>query len=97
MEFEDRESLQEALKMNGNVIIENMVIKVDVAEGKRNDRGGGFDRRGRGPGGPGFGRNHDGNRGGMDDYGNKFSKFLETKQNFNTQRFSNKLTKKFVF
>lgn len=36
--------------------MEDNQIKIDVADGKRNDRGGGFDRRrGGGTGGPGGG------------------------------------------
>lgn len=55
VEFEDLEDLKSAIKLNGLVSVEGSLIKVDVAEGKRNDRGGGFDRRGGGRGGPGGG------------------------------------------
>ncbi|KAJ8958472.1 hypothetical protein NQ318_002264 [Aromia moschata] len=55
VEFETLEDLEEALEMNGFVDVENQKIKIDVAEGKRNDRGGGFDRGGRGGRGRGGG------------------------------------------
>ncbi|XP_076618162.1 eukaryotic translation initiation factor 4H1 isoform X2 [Colletes latitarsis] len=68
VEFEDLANLEAALEMDGAVEIDNSLIKIDVAEGKRNDRGSGFDRRGRGGGG-GY-RGRDGARGGYnDDYG----------------------------
>lgn len=59
--------------MDGAVEVDKSVIKIDVAEGKRNDRGGGFDRRGRSGGGSGGGfRGRDGGRGGYgDDFGSK--------------------------
>lgn len=46
--------------LNGRVKVESNIVKIDVAEGKRNDRGGGFDRRrgggsSAGSGGGGFG------------------------------------------
>lgn len=70
--------------MNGNVNVEGSIIKIDVADGKKNDRGGGFDRRGgnggRGPqnsGGYGSGGYNDrrpqgggGGRQGPGGYGN---------------------------
>lgn len=64
--------------MDGAVEVDNSVIKIDVAEGKRNDRGGGFDRRGRGGGGSGGGfRGRDAGRGGYgDDFGRKFMNSL---------------------
>lgn len=71
VEFEDLGDLQAALEMDGAVEVDKSVIKIDVAEGKRNDRGGGFDRRGRGGSGGGF-RGRDGSRGGYgDDFGMK--------------------------
>jgi len=48
VEFEDLADLEAALEMDGAVEVDKCLIKIDVAEGKRNDRGGGFDRRGRG-------------------------------------------------
>ncbi|KAF7390209.1 hypothetical protein HZH68_012066 [Vespula germanica] len=48
VEFEDLADLEAALDLDGAVDVEGSIIKIDVAEGKRNDRGGGFDRRGRG-------------------------------------------------
>ncbi|XP_059486633.1 eukaryotic translation initiation factor 4H-like [Neocloeon triangulifer] len=55
VEFEERQSLEAALQMDGLVEIEEKLIRVDVADGKRSDRGGGF-RGGRGgPGGGGRG------------------------------------------
>ena len=68
--------LQSALEMDGTIQVERSLIKIDVADGKRNERGGGFDRRGRGGGGAGGGsgggfRGRDGGgRGGYsDDFG----------------------------
>lgn len=54
MEFEELDDLRSALELNNVVVVDGKPIKVDVAEGKRNDRGGGFDRRGA-RGGPGGG------------------------------------------
>lgn len=73
VEFEELADLEAALEMDGAVEVDKSVIKIDVAEGKRNDRGGGFDRRGRGGGGSGGGfRGRDGGRGGYgDNFGNK--------------------------
>lgn len=51
VEFETIEDLQNAIEMNGNVEIDGTHVKIDVAEGKRNDRGGGFDRNRGGRGG----------------------------------------------
>lgn len=76
VEFDELSDLEAALAMNGFVVVEGNTIKIDVADGKRNDRGGGFDRRGGGRGGSsapsgggGFGR-RDG-RGYGDDFGRK--------------------------
>ncbi|XP_033363583.1 eukaryotic translation initiation factor 4H-like isoform X3 [Bombus vosnesenskii] len=73
VEFEELADLEAALEMDGAVEVDKSVIKIDVAEGKRNDRGGGFDRRGRSGGGSGGGfRGRDGGRGGYgDDFGSK--------------------------
>ncbi|CAH1956580.1 unnamed protein product [Acanthoscelides obtectus] len=66
VEFETLEDLEKALEMNGEVIVDGNTIKVDVAEEKRSDRGGGFDRGGRG----GRGGNRSGGfRQGGDRYG----------------------------
>lgn len=57
MEFATLQDLEQAINLNGLVEVENHNIKIDVAEGKRSERGGGFDRgRGgrSGPGGGGF-------------------------------------------
>ncbi|XP_019871788.1 eukaryotic translation initiation factor 4H [Aethina tumida] len=51
VEFHTSEDLESAIQMNGMVEVNRQLIKIDVAEGKRNDRGGGFDRGGRGRGG----------------------------------------------
>lgn len=67
VEFETLPDLETAVSMNGNIYVENHRVKVDVAEGKRSDRGGGFDR-GRNRGGFRGGR-PGGDRGyGSDDY-----------------------------
>ncbi|XP_015437562.1 PREDICTED: eukaryotic translation initiation factor 4H-like isoform X2 [Dufourea novaeangliae] len=70
VEFEDLADLKCALQMDGAVEVENNIIKIDVAEGKRNDRGGGFDRRGRG--GSGSGGDFRGRDGGRSGYGDDF-------------------------
>lgn len=54
VEFETVNDLETAVNMDGNIYVENHRVKVDVADGKRSDRGGGFDR----------GRNRGGFRGG---------------------------------
>ena len=54
VEFEDRASLVEALEFDG-ALIDNSPMRVDVAEGKKGDRGGrGGGRGGRGRGGGGY-------------------------------------------
>ncbi|XP_046386375.1 eukaryotic translation initiation factor 4H [Ischnura elegans] len=66
VEFEDLESLKQALDLNGLIQInnDNRVIKVALAEAKRSERGG-FDRRNnRGGGGGGFGGGRSGGGGG---------------------------------
>lgn len=50
VEFDTLSDLESALRMNGNVNVEGNLIKIDIADGKKNDRGGGFDRRGGGRG-----------------------------------------------
>lgn len=52
VEFEDRAQLEKALELDGMLEVEHQLIRVDVADGKRNDRGGGFGGRG-GRGGEG--------------------------------------------
>ena len=66
VEFEDRSSLVEALEFDG-ALIDNSPMRVDVAEGKKGDRGGrGGGRGGRGRGGGRYDdRRHGG--GGYDD------------------------------
>lgn len=54
VEFETVVDLEAAVSMDGIIFVEGHRIKVDIADGKRNDRGGGFDR----------GRNRGGFRGG---------------------------------
>ncbi|XP_045503142.1 eukaryotic translation initiation factor 4H-like [Colias croceus] len=61
VEFEYLEDLIKAIEMNGALNVDGNYIKIDVAEEKRNDRGGGFDR-GRRDGRDGGGR--DGGRDG---------------------------------
>nr|XP_033331373.1 eukaryotic translation initiation factor 4H-like [Megalopta genalis] len=71
VEFEDLKDLKAALEKDGAVEIDGSVIKIDVAEGKRNDRGSGFDRRNRtgGTTGGGFRGRDSGRSGYGDDYG----------------------------
>ena len=66
VEFEDREGLCDALQFDG-ALVEDRPMRVDVAEGRKNDRGGG--RGGRGGGGRGRGGYEDrrGGGGGYDD------------------------------
>ncbi|XP_071448583.1 eukaryotic translation initiation factor 4H-like [Hetaerina americana] len=67
VEFEDVDSLREALELNGLIEInQDTRVKVALAEAKRGERGGGFDRRGnRGGGGGGsFGGRGGGGGGG---------------------------------
>ncbi|XP_047999406.1 eukaryotic translation initiation factor 4H-like isoform X1 [Leguminivora glycinivorella] len=52
VEFEYLDDLIKAIEMNGLLNVDGNYIKIDVAEEKRNDRGGGFDR-GRRDGGRG--------------------------------------------
>lgn len=75
VEFEDLADLEAALEMDGAVEVDKCLIKIDVAEGKRNDRGGGFDRRGRGgsSGGSGFKGRDSGRSGYGDDFDSKSS------------------------
>lgn len=49
VEFEDLESLKDALSLNDMLIIDGNALRIDVADDKRNDRGG-FDRGRRGGG-----------------------------------------------
>jgi len=63
--------LEAALEMDGAVEVDKCLIKIDVAEGKRNDRGGGFDRRGRGGSG-GSGSGFKGRDSGRSGYGDDF-------------------------
>jgi RNA recognition motif-containing protein len=44
VEFDDLQGLEEALALDGNVAVEGHFLRIDVAEGKRSDRSGGFDR-----------------------------------------------------
>ncbi|XP_061722503.1 eukaryotic translation initiation factor 4H-like [Cydia pomonella] len=70
VEFEYLDDLIKAIEMNGLLNVDGNYIKIDVAEEKRNDRGGGFDRgrrdggRGRDGGRDGFRRDGGGGGGG---------------------------------
>ncbi|CAH0713834.1 unnamed protein product, partial [Brenthis ino] len=44
VEFEYLDDLIKAIELNGALNVDGNIIKIDVAEEKRNDRGGGFDR-----------------------------------------------------
>ncbi|XP_050501854.1 eukaryotic translation initiation factor 4H-like [Diabrotica virgifera virgifera] len=48
VEFETLHDLEQAISMN--VEVDGNILKIDVADGKRNERGGGFDKGGRGGG-----------------------------------------------
>ncbi|XP_026476730.1 eukaryotic translation initiation factor 4H-like isoform X2 [Ctenocephalides felis] len=55
VEFATLEDLEEALKKNELIKVEQNLIRIDIADVKRNERGGGFDRgRGGRGGGGGF-------------------------------------------
>ncbi|EZA51441.1 Eukaryotic translation initiation factor 4H [Ooceraea biroi] len=71
VEFEDLADLEAALEMDGAVEVDKCLIKIDVAEGKRNDRGGGFDRRGRGGSGGSSFKGRDSGRGYGEDFDSK--------------------------
>ncbi|KAJ8713024.1 hypothetical protein PYW08_008328 [Mythimna loreyi] len=62
VEFEYLEDLIKAIEMNGALNVDGQFIKIDVAEEKRNDRGGGFDRGRRDGGGGGRDGGRDGSR-----------------------------------
>ncbi|XP_068623789.1 eukaryotic translation initiation factor 4H isoform X2 [Battus philenor] len=71
VEFEYLDHLVKAIEMNGALIVDGNYVKIDVAEEKRSDRGGGFDRgrrdgrdggRDGGRGGGGFRRDGGGGR-----------------------------------
>ncbi|KAJ1519931.1 hypothetical protein ONE63_004166 [Megalurothrips usitatus] len=64
VEFDRREDLESALDLHERVAIENSLIRVDIAEGRRGDRGGGFGGRGGRRDGPGGGFSDRGPRGG---------------------------------
>ncbi|XP_972024.2 eukaryotic translation initiation factor 4H [Tribolium castaneum] len=70
VEFATLHDLEQAINLNGMVEVENHNIKIDVAEGKRSERGGGFDRGrgGRGGGGGGGGGGFRGPRPGGGDH-----------------------------
>ncbi|KAG5893526.1 hypothetical protein JTB14_006062 [Gonioctena quinquepunctata] len=71
VEFDTLRDLEQAIVLNGEVDVESHTIKMDVAEGKRNDRGGGFDRSGRGGRGGRGGFRGDRFGGGNDDFGRR--------------------------
>ncbi|XP_018340218.1 PREDICTED: eukaryotic translation initiation factor 4H-like isoform X2 [Trachymyrmex septentrionalis] len=75
VEFEDLADLEAALEMDGAVEVDKCLIKIDVAEGKRNDRGGGFDRRGRG--GSSSGSGFKGRDSGRSGYGDDFDRYSD--------------------
>ncbi|XP_045454370.1 eukaryotic translation initiation factor 4H [Melitaea cinxia] len=67
VEFEYLEDLIKAIEMNGSLSVDGKFVKIDVAEDKRSDRGGGFDRgrRDGGRDGPREGRDGRGGGGGF--------------------------------
>lgn len=86
VEFEELVDLTSALDLNGVVVVDGNPIKIDIADGKRGDKGG-FDRRGRGGGGGGGGFGRGGRDGGRDggyggdDFGGK-ELFLSIRSSF---------------
>lgn len=38
VEFEDVDNLEKAVNMNENLKVDGHILKIDIAEGKRNDR-----------------------------------------------------------
>lgn len=44
VEFDDISSLEKALALDGILEVDDHFLRIDVADGKRSDRGGGFDR-----------------------------------------------------
>ncbi|XP_045582889.1 eukaryotic translation initiation factor 4H-like isoform X2 [Procambarus clarkii] len=76
VEFEDVQSLEDSLSFDGALFIDKN-IRVDIAESRRGERGGGFDRgRGRGRGGGRGGDMNDfrGRRDASDDFGGRFNR-----------------------
>lgn len=69
VEFDTLQDLEEAVALNGLIDVEGTTIKIDVAEGKRNERGGGGFDRNRGRGGGGGGGFRGGRSGGDHRYG----------------------------
>ncbi|KRT81095.1 RNA binding protein, partial [Oryctes borbonicus] len=59
VEFDTLKDLESAVALDNKVAVDTRLVKIDVADGKRNERGGGFDR-GRGRGGFRGGRSGDG-------------------------------------
>ncbi|KAK9751996.1 RNA recognition motif [Popillia japonica] len=59
VEFDSLKDLEDAVALDSKVEVDKRIVKIDVADGKRNDRGGGFER-GRGRGGFRGGRSGEG-------------------------------------
>ncbi|XP_076278918.1 eukaryotic translation initiation factor 4H-like [Lasioglossum baleicum] len=80
VEFEELNDLKAALEKDATIEVDGNLIKVDVAEGKRNDRGSGFDRRARSGGTSGGGGGFRGRESGRSGYGDDYGGYSDRGQ-----------------